>query len=143
MRVFQAGMLGQFAAGAEFAFGTIVQRTMAEPGGARFHYGHPDVWNKLFTMTRGGVSKATRAFHISEDVFGGYNAIFRGAVIKYKEYISVGKARDVGFAQINGFEAKVSGAALLLTGPRHVAPILGPSPHVSNPHVYSSHVVLS
>ena len=37
------------------------------------------------------------------------NAIFRGAVIKYKEYISVGKARDVGFAQINGFEAKVSG----------------------------------
>jgi 1,3-beta-glucan synthase component len=105
----QAGTLGQFAAGAEFAFGTIVQRTMAEPGGARFHYGHPDVWNKLFTMTRGGVSKATRAFHISEDVFGGYNAIFRGAVIKYKEYISVGKARDVGFAQINGFEAKVSG----------------------------------
>ena len=102
-------MLGQFAAGAEFAFGTIVQRTMAEPGGARFHYGHPDVWNKLFTMTRGGVSKATRAFHISEDVFGGYNAIFRGAVIKYKEYMSVGKARDVGFAQINGFEAKVSG----------------------------------
>lgn len=69
-----------------------------------------DVWNKLFTMTRGGVSKATRAFHISEDVFGGYNAIFRGAVIKYKEYISVGKARDVGFAQINGFEAKVAGA---------------------------------
>lgn len=80
----QAGALGKFAAGAEFAFGTIVQRTMAEPGGARFHYGHPDVWNKLFTMTRGGVSKATRAFHISEDVFGGYNAIFRGAVIKYK-----------------------------------------------------------
>ena len=106
----QAGALGQFAAGAEFAFGTIVQRTMAEPGGARFHYGHPDVWNKLFTMTRGGVSKATRAFHISEDVFGGYNAIFRGAVIKYKEYLSVGKGRDVGFDQINGFEAKVSGA---------------------------------
>lgn len=116
----QAGTLGQFAAGAEFAFGTIVQRTMAEPGGARFHYGHPDVWNKLFTMTRGGVSKATRAFHISEDVFGGYNAIFRGAVIKYKEYISVGKARDVGFAQINGFEAKVSGAsAELVTSTPH------------------------
>ena len=26
----------------------------------RFHYGHPDLWNKLFVMTRGGVSKATR-----------------------------------------------------------------------------------
>ena len=45
-----------------------------------------------------------------QDIFGGFNAIFRGAVIKYKEYISVGKGRDVGFEQINGFEAKVSGA---------------------------------
>jgi len=62
----QASSIGAFAAGSEFAFGTIVQRTMANPGGVRFHYGHPDVWNKLFTMTRGGVSKATRAFHISE-----------------------------------------------------------------------------
>jgi hypothetical protein len=26
-----------------------------------------------------------------------------------QEYISVGKGRDVGFDQINGFEAKVSG----------------------------------
>ena len=82
---------------------------MSNPGGVRFHYGHPDVWNKLFTMTRGGVSKATKAFHISEDVFGGYNTVQRGATIKYREYISVGKGRDVGFEQINGFEAKVAG----------------------------------
>lgn len=38
-----------------------------------------------------------------------YNAIQRGAVIKYREYLSVGKGRDVGFEQINGFEAKVAG----------------------------------
>lgn len=37
-----------------------VQRVMTWPGSVRFHYGHPDLWNKLFIMTRGGVSKATR-----------------------------------------------------------------------------------
>jgi hypothetical protein len=47
-------------------------------GGCRFHYGHPDVWDKLFTMTNGGVSKATKSLHVSEDVFGGYNVMLRG-----------------------------------------------------------------
>lgn len=42
-------------------------------------------------------------------MFGGYNTVTRGARIKYREYISVGKGRDVGFEQINGFEAKVAG----------------------------------
>lgn len=41
-----------------------------------------------------------------------YNACARGAVIKYREYLSVGKGRDVGFEQINGFEAKVAGETL-------------------------------
>lgn len=96
---------------------------MTWPGAVRFHYGHPDIWSKLFVMTRGGISKATRcagrsdgrggtttacswrarqhlqrsfalaltpsppphnhathfrAFHISEDVFAGYNHTLRG-----------------------------------------------------------------
>ena len=55
-----AGALASFAAATEFTFGTIVQRVMTWPGGVRFHYGHPDFWNKLFIMTRGGMSKATR-----------------------------------------------------------------------------------
>jgi hypothetical protein len=29
----------------------------------------PDVMNKLFVMTRGGLSKATKEIHVSEDVF--------------------------------------------------------------------------
>jgi hypothetical protein len=55
-----AGALAGFAAATEFTFGSIVQRVMTWPGSVRFHYGHPDLWNKLFIMTRGGVSKATR-----------------------------------------------------------------------------------
>jgi len=82
---------------------------MTWPGGVRFHYGHPDLWNKLFVMTRGGVSKATRGFHISEDVFAGYNHVLRGGKVKFKEYISCGKGRDMGFDSINSFESKVSG----------------------------------
>lgn len=58
-------------------------------------------------MTRGGVSKATRGFHISEDVFAGYEAFIRGGTVKFREYISVGKGRDMGFDSINSFESKV------------------------------------
>ncbi|KAK9815749.1 hypothetical protein WJX72_008855 [[Myrmecia] bisecta] len=104
-----SGALASFAAATEFTFGTIVQRVMTWPGTVRFHYGHPDLWNKLFIMTRGGVSKATRGFHISEDVFAGYNHTLRGGSVKFKEYISVGKGRDMGFDSINSFESKVAG----------------------------------
>ena len=55
-----SGALAGSAAATEFTFGSIVQRVMTWPGSVRFHYGHPDLWNKLFIMTRGGVSKATR-----------------------------------------------------------------------------------
>lgn len=55
-----SGALAGFAATTEFTFGSIIQRVMTWPGGVRFHYGHPDLWNKLFVMTRGGISKATR-----------------------------------------------------------------------------------
>ncbi|CAD7698034.1 unnamed protein product [Ostreobium quekettii] len=105
----KAGALGGFAAGTEFAFGTILQRTMTFPGRARFHYGHPDVWNKIWVMTRGGISKATRNLHVSEDVFGGFNAGLRGGKVTYRDYISVGKGRDMAFVSINGFEIKISG----------------------------------
>lgn len=104
-----SGALASFAAATEFTFGSMIQRIMTWPGGVRFHYGHPDLWNKLFIMTRGGVSKATRAFHISEDVFAGYNHVLRGGRVKFKEYIAVGKGRDMGFDSINSFESKVSG----------------------------------
>ncbi|GLC51113.1 hypothetical protein PLESTB_000467200 [Pleodorina starrii] len=104
-----SGALGTFAAACELAFGTIVQRTMSYPGRVRMHYGHPDVFNKMHIMTRGGLSKATRQLHISEDVFGGFNQLLRGGQIKYKEYISCGKGRDMGFDSINAFEIKISG----------------------------------
>lgn len=73
----------------------------------RFHYGHPDVWSRVFVSTCGGVSKPNKSQHVSEDVFGGYNVILRGKEIKYVDYIAVGKGRDMGFETINTFEAKV------------------------------------
>ncbi|GAX79705.1 hypothetical protein CEUSTIGMA_g7146.t1 [Chlamydomonas eustigma] len=107
----KAGALGLYAASAEFAFSSIIQRIMDTPAHVRMHYGHPDVFNKMHCMTRGGCSKATRQLHISEDVFSGYNHTLRGASIKYREYISVGKGRDMGFDSINAFEIKTSGGA--------------------------------
>jgi hypothetical protein len=58
-------------------------------------------------MTNGGVSKANKGLHVSEDVFGGYNVMLRGRDITYVDYISVGKGRDMGFETINTFECKV------------------------------------
>lgn len=37
----------------------------------RFHYGHPDVFDRIFHITRGGISKASRTINLSEDVFAG------------------------------------------------------------------------
>ena len=93
----KSGALGRFAAATEFAFGTITQRTLTHPARIRLHYGHPDLFNKMFTMTRGGISKATRQLHLTEDVFCGCNHTLRGGRIRYKEYISCGKV-GVGFA---------------------------------------------
>jgi hypothetical protein len=102
-----SGALGVFAAATERSFGTTVQRVMHNPGGVRFHYGHPDVWDKIFTMTNGSVSKANKGLHVSEDVFGGYNVLLRGRDVIFVDYHAVGKGRDMGFETINTFEAKV------------------------------------
>ncbi|GIL75226.1 hypothetical protein Vretimale_7896 [Volvox reticuliferus] len=105
----KAGALGRFAAATEYAFGTITQRTLTHPARIRLHYGHPDLFNKMFVMTRGGISKATRQLHLTEDVFCGCNHTLRGGRIRYKEYISCGKGRDMGFDSINGFNFKIAG----------------------------------
>eukprot|EP00878_Enallax_costatus_P028731 GHUV01031068.1.p1 GENE.GHUV01031068.1~~GHUV01031068.1.p1 ORF type:complete len:275 (-),score=41.70 GHUV01031068.1:603-1427(-) len=107
-----SGALAEFAAATERSFGTTVQRVMHNPGAVRFHYGHPDVWDKLFTMTNGGVSKSTKSLHVSEDVFGGYNVMLRGRDITYVDYHSVGKGRDMGFETILAFEGKVRDLAV-------------------------------
>lgn len=39
------------------------------------HYGHPDVFDRVFHITRGGISKASRVINISEDIFSGMTAL--------------------------------------------------------------------
>ncbi|KAJ6392733.1 hypothetical protein OIU77_022260 [Salix suchowensis] len=73
------------------------------------HYGHPDVFDRVFHITRGGISKASRVINISEDIFSGFNSTLRQGNVTHHEYIQVGKGRDVGLNQISLFEGKVSG----------------------------------
>ncbi|KAF3436800.1 hypothetical protein FNV43_RR19553 [Rhamnella rubrinervis] len=75
----------------------------------RMHYGHPDVFDRIFHITRGGVSKASRVINISEDIYAGFNSTLRQGNITHHEYIQVGKGRDVGLNQIALFEGKVAG----------------------------------
>ncbi|CAN1759004.1 Callose synthase 7 [Linum perenne] len=100
--------LAWFMSNQETSFVTIGQRILANPLRVRFHYGHPDIFDRLFHITRGGISKASKIINLSEDVFAGFNSTSRGGYITHHEYIQVGKGRDVGMNQISQFEAKVA-----------------------------------
>nr|GMD61815.1 Callose synthase 9 [Ipomoea batatas]GMD71526.1 Callose synthase 9 [Ipomoea batatas] len=93
----------------ESSFVTLGQRVLANPLKVRMHYGHPDVFDRVFHITRGGISKASRVINISEDIFSGFNSTLRQGNVTHHEYIQVGKGRDVGLNQIALFEGKVAG----------------------------------
>ncbi|CAI0428152.1 unnamed protein product [Linum tenue] len=100
--------LAWFMSNQETSFVTLGQRVLARPLKIRFHYGHPDVFDRIFHITRGGVSKASRGINLSEDIFAGFNSTLRRGNVTHHEYIQVGKGRDVGLNQISLFEAKVA-----------------------------------
>ncbi|XP_059431397.1 callose synthase 5 [Corylus avellana] len=100
--------LAWFMSNQETSFVTIGQRVLARPLKVRFHYGHPDVFDRIFHITRGGISKASRGINLSEDIFAGFNSTLRRGNITHHEYIQIGKGRDVGLNQISLFEAKVA-----------------------------------
>ncbi|XP_042393407.1 callose synthase 10 isoform X2 [Zingiber officinale] len=101
--------LAWFMSNQETSFVTLGQRVLAYPLKVRMHYGHPDVFDRIFHITRGGVSKASRVINISEDIYAGFNSTLRQGNITHHEYIQVGKGRDVGLNQIALFEGKVAG----------------------------------
>ncbi|KAM0935660.1 putative 1,3-beta-glucan synthase [Dioscorea sansibarensis] len=101
--------LAWFMSNQETSFVTLAQRVLAYPLKVRMHYGHPDVFDRIFHITRGGISKASRVINISEDIYAGFNSTLRQGNITHHEYIQVGKGRDVGLNQIATFEGKVAG----------------------------------
>jgi callose synthase len=103
--------LANYMALQEISFVTLGQRVLTKPLHIRLHYGHPDIFDKLFFITRGGISKSSRGINLSEDIFAGYNNIIRGGSVGFKEYLQLGKGRDVGMSQIYKFEAKLSQGA--------------------------------
>ncbi|OMO95895.1 Glycoside hydrolase, family 17 [Corchorus capsularis] len=100
--------LAWFMSNQETSFVTIGQRFLASPLRVRFHYGHPDIFDRIFHITRGGISKASKTINLSEDIFAGFNSTLRGGYVTHHDYIQVGKGRDVGMNQISLFEAKVA-----------------------------------
>lgn len=101
--------LAWFMSNQETSFVTLGQRVLANPLKVRMHYGHPDVFDRIFHITRGGISKASRVINISEDIYAGFNSTLRQGNVTHHEYIQVGKGRDVGLNQIALFEGKVAG----------------------------------
>ncbi|KAG6787620.1 hypothetical protein POTOM_003663 [Populus tomentosa] len=67
--------LASFMSNQETSFVTLGQRVLANPLKVRMHYGHPDVFDRVFHITRGGISKASRVINISEDIYSGMTAL--------------------------------------------------------------------
>ena len=110
--------LGDFAASAELAFGRLLQHTMASSLQSRFHYGHPDMFDKFAIVEQGGMSKAMKKLHVSEDIFAGMDAMLRGHHIRYVEYFQVGKGRDMGLVSVLSFFSKLSAGTAMMTSSR-------------------------
>ena len=98
----------EFSALSEFVFTTMVQRSKEVWGDVRMHYGHPDLHDRLWLTTRGGVSKAISVLCINEDIFGAFETMLRGGRIVYCEYAQAGKGKDMGFSTVGVFEAKIA-----------------------------------
>ncbi|RLN98310.1 hypothetical protein BBJ28_00007991, partial [Nothophytophthora sp. Chile5] len=63
----RASSLAHFMTLQELVFVSLTQRVLANPLQSRMHYGHPDVFEKSFVMSNGGVSKASKGINLSED----------------------------------------------------------------------------
>jgi callose synthase len=63
--------LAWFMSMQEITFVTIGQRVLARPLKVRMHYGHSDVFDRLFHISRGGISKASKQINLSCDTFTG------------------------------------------------------------------------
>ncbi|TYZ67312.1 hypothetical protein PybrP1_002953, partial [[Pythium] brassicae (nom. inval.)] len=110
--VFTGGVsnLASFMSIQELSFVSLGQRMLAIFH-VRQHYGHPDIFDKLFAMGTGGTAKASRGVNLSEDIFAGFNTTLRGGRVSHEEFVQVGKGRDVGMQQLAQFEAKLSSGA--------------------------------
>lgn len=92
----------------ETSFRNLEQRVLANILKVRTQYGHPDVFDRFWFLTRGGISKARKGINMSEDIYASFNCILRGGNGTHHEYIQVVKGRNVGFNQISMYEAKIA-----------------------------------
>ncbi|KAG5176532.1 1,3-beta-glucan synthase component-domain-containing protein [Tribonema minus] len=76
----------------ESGFVTATQRVLDDPLGIRFHYGHPDLFDKITAITQGGNSRPSTKLHLSEDILAGYVWVLRGGDSIQLDFIQAGKA---------------------------------------------------
>ncbi|KAF5802844.1 putative 1,3-beta-glucan synthase [Helianthus annuus] len=59
-------------------YDVVTHNLLSSELGVRMHYGHHDVFDRIFHISRGGISKASRVINISEDIYAGFNSIETG-----------------------------------------------------------------
>lgn len=76
------------------------------------------MFDKFAMIGQGGMSKAMKKLHVSEDIFAGMDAVLRGHTIKHVEYFQVGKGRDMGLVSVLSFFSKLSAGTAMMTTSR-------------------------
>ncbi|GJT10544.1 callose synthase 9 [Tanacetum coccineum] len=93
----RASSVASFMSKNETSLVTIAQRVLANPLKVRMHYGHPDVFDRVFHITRGGISKASRGINISEDIYAGYSQNSKAYIILNKHTMKIEESLNVTF----------------------------------------------
>lgn len=106
------GGIATTMASSENTFGTIFQRTLADPLGVRMHYGHPDFFDTFWLLNRGGPSKASPSINLSEDVFAGFNVFLRGEETHHVDTLEWHKGRETVFTTASMFLTKISAGSV-------------------------------
>ncbi|ONL94965.1 hypothetical protein ZEAMMB73_Zm00001d028198 [Zea mays] len=99
-------------------------RVASEWGRVRFHYGHPDVFDRIFHITRGGISKASCGINLSEDILA---AQARTTALESREVIAVEALKQAKDEHVQ----KLMEAYLVTHNQRRALRIQEPAP--SNP----------
>ncbi|KAI4966182.1 hypothetical protein ZWY2020_042132 [Hordeum vulgare] len=77
--------LAWFMSAQETCFVTLSQHILANLLKVRMHYGHPYVFDRLWFLGRGGISKASKVINISEDIFAGFKCALRRGNVTRRE----------------------------------------------------------
>jgi hypothetical protein len=87
------------------------------------HYGHPDVFDRIFHITRGGISKASRVINISEDIYAGSFFVLYTIKLHHECEISSCSSGKIYKSSVLSTKKRRRSCLLIITGVRMIGEV--------------------